>query len=101
MVTIKVGRRFCDVKVEGFCARKGFTKDYTELFNDWFEDFKDDNDVYEMSVTDFKLLLADIWGEVSNYNDGVETFVIPSYLDGNDVSYYTLYVNDRKYEGIA
>ena len=47
-------------------------------------------------MTDFKLLLADMWDELTNFNDGMDTTIVP--IHGNNVTYYNLYVNDRKYK---
>lgn len=99
MISIKVGKKFYDVRVEGVCcesAERIFTKDDTALFEDWFMDFEIDDNVYEMSMTDFKLLLVDMWDELTNYNDGMDTTIVP--IHGNNVTYYNLYVNDRKYK---
>ena len=102
MISIKVGKKFYDVRVEGVVcesAERIFTKDDTALFEEWFMDFEIDDNVYEMSMTDFKLLLADMWDEITNFNDGMDTTLIP--IHGNNVTYYNLYVNDRKYKVIA
>ena len=99
MISIKVGKKFYDVRVEDVCCESPnriFTKDDTALFEDWFVDFEIDDKVYEMSMTDFKLLLVDMWDELTNYNDGMDTTIVP--IHGNNVTYYNLYINDRKYK---
>lgn len=102
MYAVKVGKKFYEIAVVGVlkddceCLQNnGCLKDCTNLFDYLFDDFKVDEELYEMSKEDFKILLSDIWYEISDYNDGMDMAIIPNFSD-NDIESYSLYLNDRK-----